>query len=58
VSCSAVVTTDLAFAHVLADAADAISFHHFGSDTLRVETKPDGAPVTAIDRAVEGRRLQ
>jgi fructose-1,6-bisphosphatase/inositol monophosphatase family enzyme len=48
------VTTDLAFAHMLADAADAISFHHFGSDTLRVETKPDGAPVTAIDRAVEG----
>lgn len=49
------MTTDLAFAHVLADAADAISFQHFGSDTLRVETKSDGTPVTAVDRAVEAR---
>ena len=54
-SCSGVVTTELALAHLLADAADQISLHHFGSDTLRVETKADGTPVTAVDRAVEDR---
>jgi histidinol-phosphatase len=54
-SCSTVVSTDLTLAHLLADAADEISSLHFGSDTLRVETKADGSPVTAADRAVERR---
>ena len=54
-SCSAVVTTELALAHLLADAADQISLRHFGSDTLQVETKADGTPVTLVDRAVEER---
>ncbi len=49
------MTSDLALAHQLADAADEISSRHFGSATLRVETKDDGTPVTAIDRAVETR---
>ena len=54
-SCSGVVTTELALAHLLADAADQITLHDFGSDTLQVETKADGTPVTAVDRAVEDR---
>jgi histidinol-phosphatase len=54
-ACSAAVTTDLELAHLLADAADEISLHHFESDTLQVETKADGTPVTAVDRAVEER---
>ena len=54
-SCSAVVTSELALAHLLADAADEITSLHFGSDTLHVETKADGSPVTAVDRAVEER---
>ena len=54
-SCSAVVTSELALAHLLADAADEITSSHFGSATLHVETKADGSPVTAVDRAVEER---
>ena len=49
------MTTELALAHLLADAADQISLLHFESKTLRVETKADGTPVTAVDRAVEDR---
>jgi histidinol-phosphatase len=42
----------LAFAHELADAADAISLPAFGGP-VSATTKPDGSPVTEVDRAVE-----
>jgi histidinol-phosphatase len=45
--------SDLELAHLLADAADAISSKHFRSEDLLVETKGDGTPVTEVDRAVE-----
>jgi histidinol-phosphatase len=44
---------DLALAHVLADAADAIAMSRFRALDLRVESKPDLTPVTDADRAVE-----
>jgi hypothetical protein len=44
---------DLRFAHVLADAADAISLRQFRSLDLHVDTKPDLTPVTEADRSVE-----
>jgi len=44
---------DLALAHTLADAADAISLARFRAADLVVETKPDLTPVTEADRAVE-----
>jgi histidinol-phosphatase len=44
---------DLAFAHELADAADAITLGRFRALDLRVETKPDLTPVTEADRATE-----
>jgi histidinol-phosphatase len=44
---------DLAFAHALADAADAITLGRFRAHDLRVETKPDRTPVTEADRAAE-----
>jgi len=44
---------DVRFAHVLADAADAISLSRFRALDLRVETKPDLTPVSDADRAVE-----
>jgi histidinol-phosphatase len=44
---------DLALAHSLADAADAISTARFLAANLLVETKPDLTPVTDADRAVE-----
>jgi histidinol-phosphatase len=44
---------DLALAHSLADAADAISTARFLATDLLVETKPDLTPVTDADRAVE-----
>jgi histidinol-phosphatase len=44
---------DLAFAHQLADAADAISATRFRALDLEVTTKPDRTPVTDADRAVE-----
>ena len=44
---------DLAFAHDLADAADAISADRFRSLDLKVTTKPDLTPVSDADRAVE-----
>lgn len=46
------MTSDLALALRLADAADAISLPLFGSG-LAIETKPDLTPVTEADRAVE-----
>jgi len=44
---------DVRFAHVLADAADAISLARFRALDLQVETKPDLTPVSDADRAVE-----
>jgi histidinol-phosphatase len=48
------VTADaLAFAHQLADVADAITMGRFRALDLRVETKPDLSPVSEADRAAE-----
>ena len=44
---------DLALAHELADAADAITVERFGALDLVVEAKPDLTPVSDADRAVE-----
>jgi histidinol-phosphatase len=44
---------DLAFAHTLADAADAITLARFRASDLVVETKPDLTPVSEADRAAE-----
>ena len=44
---------DLAFAHRLADAADAITLARFRARDLVVETKPDLTPVAEADRAAE-----
>ncbi|WP_431727754.1 histidinol-phosphatase [Verrucosispora sp. TAA-831] len=44
---------DLALAHRLADAADAISAARFRALDLRVEAKPDLTPVSDADTAVE-----
>jgi histidinol-phosphatase len=44
---------DLALAHELADAADAITLDRFGAVDLVVEAKPDLTPVSDADRAVE-----
>ena len=44
---------DLAFAHGLADAADAITLARFRALDLAVETKPDLTPVSEADRAAE-----
>ncbi len=44
---------DLEFAHVLADAADAITIGRFRAQDLHVETKPDLTPVSEADRAAE-----
>ncbi len=44
---------DLAFAHGLADAADAITLSRFRAHDLAVETKPDLTPVSEADRAAE-----
>ncbi|SCL19039.1 histidinol-phosphatase [Micromonospora nigra] len=44
---------DLALAHQLADAADAISMARFRALDLRVESKPDLTPVSDADTAVE-----
>ncbi|MBT8226743.1 MAG: histidinol-phosphatase [Dactylosporangium sp.] len=44
---------DLAVAHRLADAADAIALARFRSLDLHVRTKPDLTPVTDADTAVE-----
>jgi histidinol-phosphatase len=47
------VADDLAFAHSLADIADAITTARFRAGDLRVETKPDLTPVSEADRAAE-----
>src|SRR4051794_9023635 len=47
------MTDDLAFAHALADTADAITTARFRALDLRVETKPDLSPVSEADRAAE-----
>ena len=44
---------DLAFAHALADLADAISLDRYQAQDLDVTTKPDSTPVTDADHAVE-----
>jgi histidinol-phosphatase len=44
---------DLALAHRLADAADAVSTARFRALDLRVESKPDLTPVSDADTAVE-----
>jgi histidinol-phosphatase len=44
---------DLALAHRLADAADAITMDRFNARDLVVETKPDLTPVSDADKAVE-----
>ena len=46
-------TDDLRLAHVLADAADAVTMERFKALDLKVETKPDLTPVTDADKAVE-----
>ena len=46
------VSDDLAFAHRLADAADAVTLAGFGG-AFTVSTKSDDTPVTEIDRAAE-----
>jgi histidinol-phosphatase len=43
----------LAFAHELADVADAITMSRFRALDLRVETKPDLSPVSEADRGAE-----
>ena len=47
------MNSDLAFAHRLADAADALTLPRFRALDLRVETKPDLTPVSEADRAAE-----
>lgn len=44
---------DLGVAHVLADAADSLTLARFRAADLRVETKPDGTPVSDADRRAE-----
>jgi histidinol-phosphatase len=44
---------DLALAHELADAADAVTTARFRAHDLHVETKPDLTPVTEADRRTE-----
>jgi histidinol-phosphatase len=46
-------STDLEFAHRLADAADAITVARFRALDLQVETKPDLTPVSEADKAAE-----
>jgi histidinol-phosphatase len=47
------IESDLALAHSLADAADAITLSRFRALDLHVESKPDLTPVSDADRAVE-----
>jgi histidinol-phosphatase len=47
------IVDDLAFAHALADTADAITTSRFRALDLCVETKPDLSPVSEADRAAE-----
>lgn len=45
--------TDLAFAHHLADIADAIALRHFATNTTTWHAKADGSPVSAADEEIE-----
>ena len=45
---------DLALAHRLADAADAITLSRYQALDLSVTTKPDNTPVTDADKSAEG----
>jgi histidinol-phosphatase len=47
------VNGDLAFAHALADVADAVTLARFRAHDLHVETKPDLTPVSEADRVAE-----
>jgi histidinol-phosphatase len=47
------LTSDLALAHELCDAADVLTVARFRAHDLHVETKPDLTPVSEADRAVE-----
>jgi histidinol-phosphatase len=47
------VPDDLQFAFELADLADSITARAYTGEPVAFETKHDGSPVTAIDRAVE-----
>jgi inositol monophosphatase family protein len=47
------VNPDLAFAHRLADAADAISLRHFATGDTAWRAKSDGSPVSIADEQVE-----
>ncbi len=47
------ILDDLAFAHALADLADAITLDRYQAQDLVITTKPDNTPVTDADRAVE-----
>jgi histidinol-phosphatase len=53
ISAPPALADDLALAHALADAADAITMARFRAADLVVDTKPDLTPVTEADRAVE-----
>ena len=44
---------DLALAHRLADAADAIALPHFAADDTSWRIKKDGSPVSAADEQIE-----
>jgi histidinol-phosphatase len=46
-------TDDLRLAHVLADAADAVTMERFKALDLKVDTKPDMTPVSEADVAAE-----
>ncbi len=50
---STALADDLALAHLMADAADALSMSRFRAADLVVETKPDFTPVSDADRDVE-----
>lgn len=47
------INADLAFAHHLADIADAVTLPRFRAHDLRIDTKPDRTPVTDADAAAE-----
>ena len=47
------INPDLAFAHRLADAADAIALRHFASGDTAWRAKRDGSPVSIADEQVE-----
>ncbi len=49
------MTSDLELAHLLADAADAITLPRFEASDLAVESKPDLTPVSDADLACEKR---